>query len=97
VLHGVRRSYTLNFKEAHGISTSFSLWQDRFWDHAIRDEDGLANHFDYIHWHPVRRTYVPRPVDWAQPTPPHWRDRGYCKLNWEHSGEPSDIEGMELE
>jgi putative transposase len=49
VLHSIKRNCTLNFKEAHGITASFSLWQDRLWDHVIRDEGDLNNHFDYIH------------------------------------------------
>src|ERR1700744_1381601 len=24
------------------------VWQPRFWEHAIRDEDDFARHFDYI-------------------------------------------------
>jgi putative transposase len=93
----VKRNYTLNYKEAHGISTSFSLWQDRFWDHVIRDEDDLNNHFDYIHWNPVKHGLVPRPENWAESTFVHWRDRGYYDLNWGHAGEPPNIEDMHLE
>lgn len=29
------------------------IWQRRFWEHAIRDEDNLDLHRDYIHWNPV--------------------------------------------
>jgi len=43
-----------------GQSTSRSnhghraVWQKRFWDHCIRDEEDLANHLDYIHYNPVK-------------------------------------------
>ena len=26
------------------------LWQRRFWEHLIRDEEDLKHHTDYIHW-----------------------------------------------
>jgi putative transposase len=97
VLHSLKRNCTLNFKEAHGITGSFSLWQDRFWDHVIRDERDLNNHFDYIHWNPVKHRYVSRPEDWAQSTFLHWRNRGYYDLDWGIVGEPSNLGDMHLE
>jgi len=29
------------------------LWQRRFWDHLLRDQDDYNKHVDYIHWNPV--------------------------------------------
>jgi putative transposase len=40
------------------------LWQRRFWEHAIRDEQDLARHIDYIHFNPVKHGLVPRVCDW---------------------------------
>jgi hypothetical protein len=69
VLHSIKRNYPLNFKKVHGITTLFNLWQARFWDHVIRDEDDLGNHFDHIHWNPIstvmcgdRRTGISRRI-----------------------------------
>ncbi len=30
------------------------IWQDKFWEHTIRDEKDLLRHFDYIHYNPVK-------------------------------------------
>lgn len=94
VLHSVKRNYTLNFKVAHGITTSFSLWQSRFWDHLVRNEQDLVDHFDYIHWNPVKPGYVQCPQSWSQSTFLHWVERGYYEPGWGHSGEPSSIRDM---
>lgn len=40
------------------------LWQRRFWEHRIRDEDDMAKHLHYIHFNPVKHGYVERPDDW---------------------------------
>ena len=40
------------------------IWQRRFWEHAIRDEDDLYRHIDYIHFNPVRHGQVSRVIDW---------------------------------
>jgi len=97
VLHSVKRNFTLNFKKAHGITSPLSLWQDRFWDHVIRDEQDLNNHFDYIHWNPVKHGYVERPEDWAQSTYLFWVERGYYEPGWDWQGEFEDIAGANLE
>ncbi|HEX7890014.1 MAG TPA: transposase [Ramlibacter sp.] len=41
-----------------------SLWQDRFWEHQIRDDDDFARHVDYIHFNPVKHGWVMRARDW---------------------------------
>jgi len=45
-----------------------SIWQRRFWEHLIRDDDDFAKHMDYIHWNPVKHGYVPRVIDWPYST-----------------------------
>jgi putative transposase len=41
-----------------------SVWQRRFWEHTIRDERDYEQHFDYIHYNPVRHSLVDRVIDW---------------------------------
>ncbi|NIA20780.1 MAG: transposase [Anaerolineaceae bacterium] len=58
------------------------LWQPRFWEHGVRDEDDLERHVDYIHWNPVKHGLVDRVGDWPWSTfhrcvrlgiyPPDW-------------------------
>jgi putative transposase len=40
------------------------IWQRRFWEHQIRDEDDLVNHINYIHQNPVKHGYVKNAKDW---------------------------------
>jgi len=39
------------------------IWQRRYWEHLIRDEEDLAKHMDYIHFNPVKHGYVSHAVD----------------------------------
>lgn len=41
-----------------------SIWQRRFWEHAIRDENDFRRHLDYIHYNPVKHKLVQNVVDW---------------------------------
>jgi len=40
------------------------IWQRRYWEHLIRDEQDLARHINYIHWNPVKHGWVERVGDW---------------------------------
>lgn len=42
-----------------------AVWQRRFWEHQIRDEQDYASHMDYIHYNPVKHGLVNAPRDWA--------------------------------
>jgi putative transposase len=40
------------------------IWQRRYWEHTIRDDDDFARHVDYIHINPVKHQLVARVRDW---------------------------------
>ena len=42
-----------------------SVWQRRFWEHQIRDEDDFKRHVEYIHHNPVKHGLVGSPKEWA--------------------------------
>jgi len=40
------------------------IWQRRFWEHVIRDEEDFNRHVDSIHINPVKHGYVKKVADW---------------------------------
>ncbi len=40
------------------------VWQRRFWEHTIRDEQDYRNHMAYCWRNPVKHGLVDRPTDW---------------------------------
>jgi putative transposase len=34
------------------------VWQRRFWEHCIHDEDDFARHLDYLHYNPVKHGFA---------------------------------------
>jgi len=40
------------------------VWQRRFWEHMIRDDEDRRLHMDYIHYNPVKHGYVSLPGQW---------------------------------
>jgi len=41
-----------------------TIWQRRYWEHTIRDENDLNHHLNYIHYNPVKHEYVQSVSDW---------------------------------
>ena len=58
------------------------IWQRRFWEHLIRDENDLKNHIAYCWANPVKHGLCDQPNDWPYSTfhrdqkhglvPPEW-------------------------
>jgi putative transposase len=58
------------------------IWQIRFWEHTIRDERDFDNHFNYIHFNPVKHGYCRKAADWPYSTFHRWVTRGYYDPLW---------------
>jgi putative transposase len=40
------------------------IWQHRFWEHLIRNEDDYARHVEYCYLNPVKHGHVSRVRNW---------------------------------
>lgn len=58
------------------------VWQRRFWEHAIRDEQDLEAHMDYIHYNPVKHGVVSCPHAWPYSSFHRWVAAGRYRLEW---------------
>lgn len=58
------------------------IWQRRFWEHRIRDDEDFARHMDYIHWNPVKHGYVQRAIDWPWSSIHRYVRRGDLPAEW---------------
>jgi putative transposase len=66
-----RRSLRRECKAERGI------WQRRYWEHLIADEDDHRRHVDYIHINPVKHGHAAQAADW-----PYSSIRGYIRRGW---------------
>jgi putative transposase len=72
------------------------VWQRRFWEHAIRDEDDWRRHLDYVHFNPVKHGLVACARDWPYSSFRRAVEKGWYAPDW-GCEEPEDIMGWELE
>lgn len=59
-----------------------AVWQRRFWEHLIRDEEDFSNHLDYIHLNPVEHGLVTQPALWLHSSFAAWVEYGRYDQNW---------------
>lgn len=59
-----------------------SLWQRRYWEHQVRDDDDFARHVDYIHFNPVRHGLVQRAADWPHSSFHRYVRQGRLPADW---------------
>ena len=60
----------------------YGLWQRRFWEHPIRDDEDFSRHFDYVHFNPVRHGLVSRVRDWPYSSFHSYVRRGWLTEDW---------------
>ena len=58
------------------------IWQRRFWEHLIRNDEDYSYHFDYIHYNPVKHGYVKRVKDWQYSSFHYWVSKEVYSLSW---------------
>ncbi|MCR8913749.1 transposase [Marinobacter panjinensis] len=69
-----------------------SLWQKRYWEHTIRDENDFNRHVDYIHYNPVKHGYVARAVDWPYSSFHRFVREGVLPVDW--GIDEAELEGV---
>jgi putative transposase len=74
---------------AHHRNGELALWQRRFWEHTIRDEDDFERHVDYVHFNPVKYGLVSRVSDWPYSSFHRYVRRGLLPSDW--GGDVSDL------
>ena len=80
------RNYTGSIREDTSESMhrrdERGIWQRRFWEHLIRDEDDLNRHRDYIHYNPVKHGLTDSPVQWEHSSFRRFVEEGLYAEGW---------------
>ena len=59
-----------------------TVWQRRFWEHAIRDDRDYEAHMNYIHYNPVKHGLAPCPHAWPHSSFARWVTLGSYQADW---------------
>lgn len=84
VMLSFKKRLTDNYKKRNRITANFNFWQNRFWDHVIRNDKDFKMHLDYIHYNPIKHGYVAKPEIWRYSSYLKWVQRGEYQIGWGH-------------
>lgn len=59
-----------------------TLWQRRYWEHVIRDDQDMNNHIEYIHYNPVKHRLTESPDEWEFSSFRKFVKNGYYPPSW---------------
>jgi putative transposase len=68
--------------ESRAAKRERGIWQRRYWEHTIRDEDDFARHVDYIHINPLKHGLVDRVREWEASSFQRYVKLGVYPIDW---------------
>lgn len=92
----IKRFVSIGLKSPLNARKEKALWQRRYWEHLLRNEEDWRRHMDYIHYNPVKHGYTRRPSDWPHSSFRQAVARGWYDASWGDM-EPTNLTGMEFE
>jgi putative transposase len=59
-----------------------TIWQRRFWEHLIKNEQDFICHVDYIHYNPVKHRLVNAPSAWEYSSFHRYVQQEIYQIDW---------------
>ena len=88
----IKRYFTHHYLRGGGIELPVTagrdqkrgrgVWQPRYWEHRIRNENDWYRLRDYIHLNPVKHAHVRRPEDWPWSSFHRHVQLGWLDASW---------------
>ncbi len=73
------------------------IWQRRYWEHTIRNENDLYNHLDYIHYNPVKHGLTHNVKDWEYSSFHKFVKNEEYDINWGCTDDIKNISNLDYE
>lgn len=82
---------SLPISRVNKVRRERGIWQRRFWEHKIRNQNDYENHVNYCYYNPVKHGYVLKVAEWKYSTFHRDVARGLFPQNW---ASPGSFEGI---
>lgn len=98
IIGEIKRHFTKNVAHDQINNNNESdIWQRRYWEHTIRDEEDLHRHLDYIHYNPIKHGYTKQAKDWEYSSFEKFVKLEYYESDWCNFADKNDIINMNLD
>ena len=89
----IKTNFSRQYRYENPEHIQKKLWQPRFWEHVIRDQDDWQRHLDYIHYNPVKHGLVTSAEEWKCSSFRKFCKHGFYDDGWGEA-EPGTVIGM---
>lgn len=96
IIHSIKYNFTKNVGVATPTYKKTKIWQNRYWEHTIRDENDLYKHFDYIHYNSFKHCNI-APKDWKYSSFEKFVSQGYYEKEWYNLNDKYKINELNYE
>jgi putative transposase len=79
LVHRFKTKYSMRYRLNYGDGR---VWQNRFWDHIIRDQNDMNRHLDYVHYNPVKHGHVHSAMTWEHSSFRQFVQDGFYGEDW---------------
>ena len=81
LMRKIKLSFSKKIRNQIGVNSS-RIWQNRYWDHIIRNEEDFNLHIDYIHYNPVKHGIVNDPFKYSYSSIHKYYKEGFYAREW---------------
>jgi putative transposase len=84
----IKSTFSRNLSLGDSISASRAakgergIWQRRYWEHTIRNQDDFSRHVDYVHINPLKHGLVERVSEWEASSFHRYVNLGVYPADW---------------
>ena len=91
IIKSFKYSVTKNVGLVNPTYNYNKIWQNRYWEHTLKDEEDFNKHLDYIHYNPVKHGLVKNVKDWNYSSFHKFVEQNLYDINW---GSDADIQNI---
>ena len=81
LMKAFKQDFGFLYRQRIGARTG-RIWQLRFWDHIIRDQNDMNHHIDYIHYNPIKHNLVRAVKDYDHSSFADFIREGFYQKDW---------------
>ena len=87
----------INLPESKNKKGEKGIWQRRYWEHTIRNEQDFYQHLDYIHYNPIKHILVKSLKDYKYTTFEKFVEIGLYEEDWCNFEDKNKIADLDFE
>lgn len=99
IIGHIKAFFTKNINTNYKINSNreSTIWQRRYWEHTIKNDEDLYKHLDYIHFNPIKHGYAKSAKEWKYSSFDKFVKMKYYELDWCNFNDKHCISTMDLE